>query len=115
LKFNKDDRVFLDIAAANLNVSNNATSSGLTTHSTQDGVFSDPAMVNPGRHPKDGYLYGDGSFRYLGEPFSIKIMSEVLRAVFGYKNITRAPGQSGTLKRLVLRPFILSSKLTAVV
>ncbi|KAJ7898460.1 linoleate diol synthase [Mycena leptocephala] len=87
LKFNKDDRVFLDIAAANLN----------------DGVFSDPAMVNPGRHPKDGYLYGDGSFRYLGEPFSIKIMSEVLRAVFGYKNITRAPGQSGTLKRLVFK------------
>ncbi|KAJ6515136.1 linoleate diol synthase [Mycena vitilis] len=79
--FNKDDRIFLDVATAN------------------DGVFPDPSVVDPTRHPKAGYLRADGSFRYLGEPFSLKVMSEVLRVVFGYKNITRAPGQSGTLKR----------------
>jgi len=82
-KFNKDDRVFLDIGAASLN----------------GDVYSDPTTIDPTRKPAAGYLYGDGSFRYLGEAFSIKIMAEVLRAVFGYKNIARAPGQSGVLKR----------------
>ncbi|KAJ7698801.1 linoleate diol synthase [Mycena metata] len=82
-KFNKGDRVFLDISTTNLN----------------SEVFPDPTIVDPGRHPKEGHLYGDGSFRYLGEALSLKIMSEVLRAVFTCKNIARAPGQSGTLKR----------------
>jgi len=82
-KFNKGDRVFLDISTTNLN----------------SEVFPDPTVVDPGRHPKEGHLYGDGSFRYLGEALSLKIMSEVLRAVFTCKNIARAPGQSGTLKR----------------
>ncbi|KAJ6581524.1 linoleate diol synthase [Mycena capillaripes] len=83
LYLNKDERVFLDMVAASLN----------------GGVFSEPAVVDPARHPKDGYLHGDGTFRYLGEPFTLNVMSEVLRAVFGYKNIVRAPGQSGILKR----------------
>ncbi|KAJ7180686.1 linoleate diol synthase [Mycena filopes] len=82
-KFNKGDRVFLDIGTTNLN----------------SNVFPDPTLVDPSRHPKEGHLYGDGSFRYLGEALSLKIMSEVLRAVVTYKNIARAPGQSGTLKR----------------
>ncbi|KAJ7504371.1 linoleate diol synthase [Mycena galericulata] len=80
---NKGDRVFLDLGAASLN----------------GDVYSEPTTVDPTRKPKDGYLYGDGSFKYLGEAFSIKIMAEVLRAVYGYKNIARAPGQSGVLKR----------------
>ncbi|KAJ7765440.1 linoleate diol synthase [Mycena maculata] len=83
VKYNKDDRVFLDVATASLN----------------GDVYSDPTTVDPTRQPKAGYLHGDGSFRYLGEAFSIKIMAEVLRAVFGYKNVARAPGQSGILKR----------------
>jgi cytochrome P450 len=83
VKFEKDTRVFLDVGTANVN----------------SGVFSDPTKVDPTRHPKEGYLHPDGCFKYLGEPFSVKVMSEVLRAVFGYKNIGRAPGQSGTLKR----------------
>ncbi|KAF8216513.1 hypothetical protein K438DRAFT_1515407, partial [Mycena galopus ATCC 62051] len=43
----------------------------------------------------------DGCFKCLGEPFSVKAMSEVLRAIFGYKIIGRAPGQSRTLKRFI--------------
>jgi hypothetical protein len=38
---------------------------------------------------------------YLGETLTIKIVSEVLRAVFSFKNIRRAPGQSGVLKRFL--------------
>jgi hypothetical protein len=29
--------------------------------------------VNAGRNPKEGNVYGDGSFRYLGEAFTIKV------------------------------------------
>ncbi|KAJ7442287.1 linoleate diol synthase [Mycena latifolia] len=83
VKFNKDERIFLDVGAASLN----------------GDIFSEPTTVDPGRKPKDGYLHGDGCFKYLGEAFTVKIMEEVLRAVFAYKNITRAPGQSGVLKR----------------
>ncbi|KAJ7115970.1 linoleate diol synthase, partial [Mycena epipterygia] len=82
-KFNKGDRVFLDVSVASLS----------------GDIFAEPSNVEPGRTPKDGYLYGDGCFRYLGEAFSVKIMAEVLRAVFSYKNIARAPNQSGILKR----------------
>ncbi|KAJ7890508.1 linoleate diol synthase [Mycena olivaceomarginata] len=83
VSFTKDARLFLDVGTANLN----------------SGIFSDPTKVDPTRHPKEGYLHPDGCFKYLGEPFSVLVMSEVLRATFGYKNITRAPGQSGSLKR----------------
>ncbi|KAJ6591567.1 linoleate diol synthase [Mycena vulgaris] len=90
MKFTKGDRVFLDVCDANLS----------------GEVFSKPTEVDPSRTPKNGYLYGDGSFKYLGEAFSVKAMEEVLRAIFAYKNIARAPGQSGVLKRLVSRfPF----------
>ncbi|KAF7356580.1 Heme peroxidase [Mycena venus] len=76
-------RLFLDIGTANLN----------------SGIFENPAVVDPSRHPKLGYLHPDGCFKYLGEAFSVKVMTEVLRVVFGYKNVVRAPGQSGCLKR----------------
>ncbi|KAJ7623211.1 linoleate diol synthase [Roridomyces roridus] len=84
-KFEKGDRVFLDIVAAGL----------------ESDVYSDPQEVDPTRNPSKGYLHGDGSFRYLGEAFSTRVMAEVLRAVFGHKNLARAPGQSGLLKRFL--------------
>lgn len=104
--FNKDDRVFLDISAANINVRSHILRNFFAQSEPQGDVYANPATVDPARKPKDVYLYGDGSFRYLGEAFSIKIMAEVLRAVFGYKNIARAPGQSGVLKRSVLGSLI---------
>ncbi|TFK39791.1 linoleate diol synthase [Crucibulum laeve] len=80
----KDDRLFLDISTANQN----------------EKLFTSPQVVNTSRSSKD-LLVGDGAFKYLGEALTVKIMSEVLRAVFSYENLRRAPGQSGILKRFV--------------
>ncbi|KAJ3493551.1 hypothetical protein NLJ89_g10993 [Agrocybe chaxingu] len=80
--FKKNDRVFLNIASANLD----------------EKVFPDPFSVNLTRPAKDR-LSADGVFNYLGEGLTVKIVSEVLRAVFEYTNVRRAPGQSGNLKR----------------
>jgi len=78
----KDDRVFLDIAGANVD----------------ESVFAVAKTVNPSRGTK-GCLAGDGLFTHIGEKLTIKIMTEVLRAVFSLENVRRAPGRSGKLKR----------------
>jgi len=78
----KDERVFLNVADANVN----------------ELVFKAAQTVNPARGTK-GYLPGDGLFVHLGEKLTVKIMTEVLRAVYGYENVRRAPGKSGELKR----------------
>lgn len=111
VSFTKDARLFLDVGTANLNVSIAMVhfSSRVPDHDAQSGIFSDPTKVDPTRHPKEGYLHPDGCFKYLGEPFSVLVMSEVLRATFGYKNITRAPGQSGSLKRFATRPLCFAA------
>lgn len=77
----KNDRVFLDIASANVN----------------ESVFESAHSVNPSRGTK-GYLSVDGLFVHLGE-MTTKIMTEVLRAVYGFENVRRAPRISGELKR----------------
>jgi linoleate 10R-lipoxygenase len=76
------DRVFLNIAGANLD----------------ETVFSDPLQVNVSRGNKDT-LRGDGLFDHLGEPLTVKIIGDVLRAVYSFKGIRRGPGTSGTLPR----------------
>ncbi|KAF9530418.1 linoleate diol synthase [Crepidotus variabilis] len=76
------DRVFVDVSSINL-----------------DGdVFANPSEFNITRATKDR-VYTDGVFNYLGEGLTIKILSEVVRAVFEYPNIRRAPGVSGILGR----------------
>jgi linoleate 10R-lipoxygenase len=82
--FKKGDLVFLDVASAN----------------QDSNVFPDPSSFNSQRPSKDR-VFADGIFNYLGETLTIKIVSEVLRAVFSFKNIRRAPGQSGVLKRFL--------------
>jgi linoleate 10R-lipoxygenase len=62
-------------------------------------VFRDPKTVNVRREPKDRYLTGDGVTRSLGVDLTTKIMSQVLRAVFEFEGISRAPKPSGILKR----------------
>ncbi|KZT65024.1 linoleate diol synthase [Daedalea quercina L-15889] len=84
--------VFLDIAQANVD----------------SQAFPDPSLVNPTR-PFDRYLASDGPARCLGTEFSTKIIASVVRAVFGYKTIKRAPGQSGQLKRLKADVFKTST------
>ncbi|EKM53767.1 uncharacterized protein PHACADRAFT_260261 [Phanerochaete carnosa HHB-10118-sp] len=76
-------KVFVNIAKANMD----------------PDVFKDPASVKPNRSPKDRYLAADGSVQCLGFDLSSKIVAEVLRAVFSFPNVRRAPGQSGVLKR----------------
>ncbi|KAG5723411.1 Psi-producing oxygenase C [Termitomyces sp. T112] len=82
LSLMEGDRVFLDIKAANLD----------------GGVFPSPNTVDLTRAGKN-VIWGDGVFSHLGEPLTVKVLSEVLRAIFSYDNVRRAPGQSGILAR----------------
>ncbi|KAF5383694.1 hypothetical protein D9615_003624 [Tricholomella constricta] len=82
LSVKNGDRIFLDVAQANLD----------------ESIFPTPTTVDATRGGKHT-LYGDGAFNHLGEQLTVKVMAEVLRAVFQYDNVRRAPGQSGTLRR----------------
>jgi hypothetical protein len=78
----KDDRIFLDIKSSNVDAN----------------VFKNPQAVDVTRSTKET-LFGDGAFNYIGDTLTIKIVGEVIRAVFSLDGIVRAPGQSGTLIR----------------
>ncbi|KXN87397.1 Psi-producing oxygenase A [Leucoagaricus sp. SymC.cos] len=82
----KGDRIFANIGAANQN----------------EKVFAQASLLNPAR-PSSEAIFGDGTLRYLGETLTIKITSEVLRAIYAYNNVRRAPGKSGKLKRFTER------------
>jgi len=62
-------------------------------------VFVDLAHANSGVSSKDSYLVGDGVTRSLGVELTMKIVRQVLRAVFEFDGLRRSPGPSGTLKR----------------
>jgi hypothetical protein len=80
--FKKNDRIFLNVGSANLD----------------PAVYTDATGININRSPKD-HLFADGVFNYLGEGLTLKIISQILRGVFEFKNVRCAPGQSGALKR----------------
>ncbi|EIM86629.1 linoleate diol synthase [Stereum hirsutum FP-91666 SS1] len=75
-------KVFVDIAHAGMDAT----------------VFAEPKSIDLNREMKK-YLIGDGAVRCLGLDITMKIMSQVLRAVFEYDHLRRGPGQSGKLKR----------------
>ncbi|KAF7796357.1 hypothetical protein EIP86_007534 [Pleurotus ostreatoroseus] len=89
------DHIFVNIAQASLD----------------PDVFPNPKSVNPNRQPMERYLVGDGVTKCLGTEVASRLMAEVLRGVFSFKNIQRAPRPSfgaeelnpkmwsGTLKR----------------
>ncbi|KAJ7577084.1 linoleate diol synthase [Mycena floridula] len=78
----KNTRVFVDVAGAGF-----------------DGkVFPEPQTVNLTR-PGENYVSGSVTSRCFGEATTLKIVGEVLSAVFEMPSIQRAPGQSGVLKR----------------
>ncbi|KAJ7070750.1 linoleate diol synthase [Mycena amicta] len=83
--FAKDTRVFLDVATVCVNA---------------ESTYPNPNAIDPSRKA-ESYLYADGCFKNLGEAFNLKVLAEVLKVVLSYKNIARAPGQSGNLKRPV--------------
>ena len=78
----KGDRVFVDMGAAN------QTKNVFTRAATFDHTRSFSSVID-----------GDGAIKYLGQPLTVRIVSEVLRAVYAHNNIRRAPGKSGKLKR----------------
>ncbi|KAF8892276.1 heme peroxidase [Infundibulicybe gibba] len=97
LKVKKGDRVFLDTAAANRSAT----------------VFSSPSSVDASRNFK-GFISGMVFSSKCGNGYcplltntpqlsrgdlTLKIMSEVLHALFEIDGVQRAPGQSGALKR----------------
>ncbi|KAF5328311.1 hypothetical protein D9611_014635 [Ephemerocybe angulata] len=74
--FQKGDRLFLDIFAANQQKTG-------------------PSISKPAQD----LLRAEGAFEYLGEPLTVEIMSQILRAVFEKKDLARAPGDSGRIQR----------------
>lgn len=86
VQFAKGQRVYLDLAAIG----------------RDQGTFSAPLEVNPTRSPAlYQFLHGDSVFKILGEDFVYGSAAGVLRAVFTLKNVRRAPGPPGTLRRYV--------------
>jgi len=103
VKIERGDRVFVSLQKANLDPE----------------VFGDyPQKIDPLR-PRDSYmLFGHGAHSLLGDDFIERTMPQVIRVVFGLKNVRRAPGQSGQLTRFMInwhgtpRPFYINSKGT---
>ncbi|KAG6809913.1 hypothetical protein H0H92_014111 [Tricholoma furcatifolium] len=62
--------------------------------------FPDPLTVNPKR-PASAYsnLNGTGFHICPGVSFSVLTITEIVKVVFGLKNVRRAPGSAGTLRR----------------
>jgi len=113
----KGERLFLDIAKANMDVSHTYMQRrALFTHEFQLDAFPYPELVDTTR-PRENYLHGDGCFKTLGEKLALKVMTEVIRAILSLNNVRRGPGQSGSLPRfedkasLVLRYTYLNGKM----
>jgi hypothetical protein len=68
-----------------------------------DNQFHNPGEVNP-RHPLDSYVhFGLGAHSLLGKTVAQTGLAEMFRAVFRLKNVRRAPGVQGELRK-VRRP-----------
>jgi linoleate 10R-lipoxygenase len=86
----------------------------------QEAAYPSPASVALNRTKEQKLLLGDGCAKLLGEDYIIDVShlcggsieelirslhhqvgAHVLKAVFSLKNLRRAPGPSGTLRRYV--------------
>ena len=74
----------------------------LTAVGRDSSIFSSPKDITPTR-PGNSYrlLQGDGVIKILGEEFVYGTAASVLQAVFSLKNVRRAPGPTGQLRRYV--------------
>ncbi|KAG8864682.1 hypothetical protein FRC20_010158 [Serendipita sp. 405] len=63
--------------------------------------YPDPHKVVLNRTKEQRLLLGDGTAKLLGEDYILDVGAHVLRAVFSLKNVRRAPGPSGQLRRYV--------------
>jgi cytochrome P450 len=82
LSITEGERIFVDIAEAN----------------RDETFFKAPLDIDPARGTKET-LQGDWLFAHLGEELTVKIIGEVLRAIYTCDNVRLAPGNSGTLSR----------------
>ncbi|KAK0729630.1 heme peroxidase [Lasiosphaeris hirsuta] len=63
--------------------------------------FPEPSTVNP-RRPVGSYIqYSAGPHAILGREISHAALTEMFRALFKHKNVARAPGPQGELKKVV--------------
>ncbi|KAF4126244.1 linoleate 10R-lipoxygenase [Geosmithia morbida] len=84
VKVNAGDRVFMSFVSAAKDAKH----------------FPEPDRVNPER-PLDSYIhYGDGPHICLGREISQVALTELFRVVFRKKNLRRAPGLQGMLKKV---------------
>jgi hypothetical protein len=61
--------------------------------------FPDPTVVNPRRPPSSYHLNGAGFHNCPGTTYAQLTIMEIVKAVFQLKNVRRAPGNAGRLKR----------------
>jgi linoleate 10R-lipoxygenase len=84
VSYQKGDKLFFNYRAAGVDSSQ----------------FTNPRDIDPHRpvHLYEG-LQGDGVFKVLGQDFVYGATANVLRAVFSLKDVRRANGPAGTLRR----------------
>ncbi|THV00227.1 heme peroxidase [Dendrothele bispora CBS 962.96] len=59
--------------------------------------FPNPRTVDPTRPESSYNLFGAGFHNCIGQSLSVCLIGEIVKIVFGLKNIRRAPGDSGRL------------------
>ncbi len=90
---------YVSTIIVNLNDWNNANIS--QSHALNDDTcFPEPESVNP-RRPVGSYLQISGARSFLGSEITHVALAEMFRALFKHKNVARAPGPQGELKRVV--------------
>ena len=79
---------------------------------SQPDDFPDPYTVNP-RRPADRYFTngGPGMHQCMGIDFSLEAIPEMLRVIFGLKNLRRAPGAAGTMQNFMLNVYGTDNKM----
>ncbi|VBB80807.1 Putative linoleate diol synthase with cytochrome P450 domain [Podospora comata] len=71
-----------------------------STASRDAAYFPEPETVNP-RRPLDKYIhFNAGPHAFLGKEISQIALTEMFRALFKRKNVRRAPGPQGELKKV---------------
>ncbi|KAI6023916.1 hypothetical protein PISMIDRAFT_470487 [Pisolithus microcarpus 441] len=83
LNVKEGERLFLDIAGANLN----------------EEAFPNPTTFDATRTPRERYLRSDIAFRVIGADTAPKLIVQILRAILSFDNVRRGPGRSGDLAR----------------
>ncbi|KAF9477868.1 heme peroxidase [Pholiota conissans] len=63
--------------------------------------FPDPTTVNPSRPLNSYHLNGAGFHNCIGTAFTYTVIGEMMKVIFKLRNIRRAPGDAGQLKRIV--------------